>query len=115
MRTLLVIEMLERLQALDLFAQSSCRWTGRILQQGQVHPLMPPVLLRLARRNAFRRDAGLDQLYRQSRQPACAARSKRRTIVGAQIKRQTKLAECRIEDRPHVLGVGSANVWHRNR
>ena len=41
------------------------------------------------------------------RQPACAARGKRRAIVGAQVKRQAELAERRIQHRPDMFGVGA--------
>jgi Recombinase zinc beta ribbon domain len=69
-----VVEKLEVAQALELLAQAVGGWIGGVLQQGQVHPLMPPVLLRLAGRNALGNHTGLDQLDRQLRQSAGTTR-----------------------------------------
>src|SRR5258705_1953592 len=65
MRTLLIVEMLEVAKALELLPQAAGWRTGGVLQQGQMHPLVTAVLLRLAGRNALRNHASLDQLDRQ--------------------------------------------------
>src|ERR1700756_245950 len=62
MRTLFVVETLEVAQALELLAQAVGWRIGGVLQQGQMHALVPAVLLRLAGRNALGNHAGLDQL-----------------------------------------------------
>src|ERR1700678_4219522 len=105
MRTLFVVETLEVAQALELLAQARGWWIGGLLQQCQMHALMPAVLLRLARRNALRNHAGLDQLDRQLRQSAGTARGKRRSVVGTHVMRQAELAERRIQHRPDMVGI----------
>src|SRR5437879_431196 len=95
MRTLFVVETLEVAQALELLAQARGWRIGGVLQQGQMHALVPAVLLRLAGRNALRNHAGLDQPDRQLRQSAGAACGKWRSIGGAQIMRQATLPEPR--------------------
>src|SRR5258706_1738886 len=65
----------------------------------------PPVLLRLARHDAFGPQTGLDHLPREPRQAADYRRGKGRSIVRAQAQRQAVLAECGIEHRPDMLGV----------
>src|SRR5207244_4962892 len=67
--------------------------------------LVATVLLRFAGSNALRHNADLDQLNRELRQPASAARGKRRAIVRAHIMRQPKLAKGCIEHRPDMVGV----------
>src|SRR5439155_9572516 len=66
MRTLFVVETPEVAQALELLAQARGWRVGGVLQQGQMHALVPAVLLRLAGRNALRNHAGLDQLCRSA-------------------------------------------------
>jgi hypothetical protein len=62
-RPLFVIELLEVAQTFELFPHAARRGTGNLLQQGQVHTFMTAILLRLAGGDAFRRNAGLDQLH----------------------------------------------------
>ena len=83
-RALFVVETLEAAQPLELLAQAARRRGGGVLQQRQMQPLQPAVLLRLAGCNALRHHAGLDHLDRKPRQPARPARGKRRPVVGAQ-------------------------------
>ena len=109
-RALFIVEPLEGLEALDLLAQRTRRRIGGVLQQRQMQPLKPAVLLRLARRNPLRHDAGLDHLHRQLRQPARAARGKRRAVVGTQRPGQAEFAEGRIEHRPDMLVVGACQA-----
>src|SRR5947209_10887816 len=107
MRTLLVVDVLEVVQPPELLAQGA-RWRrGGIPQQRQVHALMPAVLLRLAGLDALWNHAGLDQLDRQPRQSAGATRGKRRAVVGSHVMRKPELAECRIQHRPDMIGVGA--------
>jgi hypothetical protein len=54
-RALLVVETLEAAQALELLAQAARRRVGGILQQREMQPLQPAVLLRLARRRVSER------------------------------------------------------------
>ena len=96
MRTLFVVETLEVLEALELLAQAARRRFGGVLQQRQMQPLQPSVLLRLAGRDALGHDARLDHLDRQLRQSARPARRKRRPVVGAQAD-----AAGRTRGRPH--------------
>src|SRR2546430_1592555 len=92
-RTLLVVEPLEALEAIDLLAQRACRWIGRVLQQRQVQPLQPAVLLRLAGRDPLRQHARFDDLDRQPRQPAGAAPGKPSSVGGAQVLGPSELTE----------------------
>src|SRR5262249_21198385 len=92
-------------KALKLRAQRRCRRRSRVLQQCQMKPLQATVLLRLARLDTLRQHAGLDHLHRQLRQSASAGRGERRSVVRAQPKRQAKLAERGIENRPRVLTI----------
>src|ERR1035441_10551472 len=77
-----------------------------------MHPLVAPVLLRMTGLDAFRHDAQLDPPHRQPRQPAHGGAGKRRAVGGAHRPGQAVLAECRLEDGPHPLGVG---LLHRLR
>ncbi len=83
MRAFFIVDVLEHAQALQLFAQATRRWLGGVLQQREMHSLVPAILLWLARRDPLRQHAGLDHLDRQLRQSAGTARGKGRTVVGA--------------------------------
>jgi hypothetical protein len=72
-----------------------------------MHPLVPPILLRLARHDPLWPDAQLDPPHRQPRQPADARRRKRRAVVRTDRQRQAMLLERRLEDRPHIRLVRS--------
>src|ERR1700716_2234637 len=76
-RTLLVVEALEGVEALDLLAQRARRRIGGVLEQRQVQPLQSAVLLRLTGRDTLRQNARLDHLDGELRQPARPARGKR--------------------------------------
>src|SRR3954447_16697868 len=107
-RTLFIVDTLEVLEALQLLAQGACRWFGGVLQERQVQPLQPSILLRLAGCNALGHDARLDHLHRQLREATHAARSKWRPVVGPQRLGQAELAEGRIDNRPDMIVVGAA-------
>src|SRR5882672_10391001 len=107
MRTVFVVDVLEHAQALKLLAQAAGRRFGGVLQQGQMHSLMPAILLRLAGGDPFRQHTGLDHLDRQLRQSAGTARGKGRTVVGAQPMRKAELAKGRFQHRPDVSGIGA--------
>ena len=72
-----------------------------------MQPFQTAVLLRLAGRNALGHDASLDHLDREKRQAAGATRGKRRSIVGAQSKRQAELPERCFQHRPDVIRISS--------
>jgi len=88
--------LLKGFEALELLAQRARRRIGRVLQERQVQPLVPPILLRFTRFNPLRQHASLDHLHRQLRQSARARGGERRPIVGAQPVRQPKFAESRF-------------------
>ena len=106
-RSFVVVEPLEAAQSLDPLAQAARRRIGGVAQQRQMQPLQPSVLLRLARRDALRHDAGLDHLDGKLRQPAGPAQGKRRSIVGAQPIRQAELTEGRAQHRPHMIRISA--------
>jgi len=95
-----------RRTALLLRRQTGRRRRRRLLVEGAMHPLMPPILLRLASHDPLGPDAQLDPPHRQPRQPADTRRRKGWAIVRTDRQRQTMLLEGRREDRPHVLFVG---------
>jgi hypothetical protein len=66
---------------------------------------MAAVLLRLARGNPFRRNAGFDQIHRQFRQSTSATRRKRRSVIRPHVVGQPELAESGIKHRPDMVGV----------
>src|SRR5258708_25527098 len=80
-RTHLIEDATEVVEAPLLGTQAFCRWARRLRLESSMHTLVTAVLLRLARLNALRTDAGLDQFDRQLRQPARSGRRKRRTII----------------------------------
>src|SRR4030088_1393347 len=107
-RALFIVDTLEVLEALQLLAQGACRRFGGVLQERQVQPLQPTILLRLARCNALGDDARFDHLPRQLREAAHTTRSKRRPVVGPQRLGQAELAEGRVDNRPDMIVVGTA-------
>src|SRR5271166_7067422 len=82
-RPLLVVEPLKGAEAVELLAQALRRRRGGVLQQGQMHALVPAVLLRLAGSDPLRLNPGLNHENRKARQPADAGGGERRTVVGA--------------------------------
>ena len=107
MRALLVVDRLERAEALGRRAQDGGRRVGGVLEQRQVQPLVAAVLLRLAGGDPLGEHPRLDHLHREPGEPARAHRGEGRAVVGAQPPRQPELAEGGVEDRPDVLGIGA--------
>ncbi len=105
MRTLVVVDPSEVLKAGQLFRQARRRRARRVLLQGQVQTLVTAVLLRPARLDPLRLDAGFDQLHRETRQSRRASAGKRRTVVRAHRPRQPELSEAALEDRPDMGSV----------
>ncbi len=83
-------------------------WAG-VLLAGEMEALVAAVLLRLARRDALRHAAGLDQLDRQARQASDGKAGEGRPVVAAQHPRQAVLAERIRQDRPDMGRIGSAD------
>src|SRR5215472_6717159 len=109
-RPLLVVDRAERVEPLLLRRQTGGRGCRCLLVECAVHPLVAPILLRLARHNPLWSDAQLDPPHRQPRQPANTGRGKRRTVIRADRQRQAMLLEGRLEDRPHMLFVRSRHA-----
>src|SRR5262249_41023584 len=61
-RAFFVVLTLKDAEALELLAQRACRRVGGVLEQRQMKPLQPAVLLRLARLDALRQHAGFDHV-----------------------------------------------------
>lgn len=79
------------------------------LQQRQVQPLEPAVLLGLARRDALGDHPGLDRQDREPRQPARAGRREGWLVIRAEPERQPVFPEGSVEDRPDMLRVGPSH------
>src|SRR5215813_8762800 len=92
-RPLIVVDRAERVEPFLLGWQTGGRRRRRLLVEGAMHPLMPPILLRLARHNPLGPDTQFDPPYRQPRQPADARRGKRRAVVRTDRPRQAMLLE----------------------
>src|SRR6516162_3513781 len=107
MRPLAVVETAELVETLLLRRYAVGRRHRGLLLEGAVNPLVTAILLRLAGNDPLRPDAELEPPYRQPRQAARSGRGKRRTVVRTDRQRQPMLAERRLEDRPHMLGVGA--------
>ncbi len=82
------------------------RWRRCLLLQRAMHPLVPPVLFRMARRDPLRHDPQLHPPHRQPRQPRNRSRRKRRPVVGSNRPRQPALPKRSFENPAHVLAVG---------
>ncbi len=67
---------------------------------------MAAILFRMSRRNALRHNAQPHPPHRQPRQSAQGRRRERRTVVRTDGLRKSILAEDRLKDRPHPLGIG---------
>src|SRR5215472_15525605 len=106
----IVVDRTERVEPLLLRRQTGGRRCRRLLVERAVHPLVAPILLRLARHNPLRSDTQLDPPHRQPRQPTNTGRRKRRTVIRADRQRQAMLLEGRLEDRPHMLFVRSRHA-----
>src|SRR5215471_128895 len=107
MRPLVVVENTELVETLLLRRYAVGRRHRGLLLEGAVNPLVTAILLWLAGNDPLRPDAELEPPYRQPRQAARSGRGKRRTVVRTDRQRQPMLAECRLEDRPHMLVVGA--------
>src|SRR5579871_1537538 len=101
MRTHSVVFLAEPLHHSLLLAPIACWWLGCLLLQRAMHPLMPPVLLRMPSFNPLRHNPQLHPPHRQARQPGNGSRCKRRPIVGPDRLRHAILAKARFEDRLH--------------
>ena len=75
------------------------------LLQRAMHPLVPPVLLRMSRFDPLRHNPQLDPPHRQPRQTRQRRRCKRRPVVGPDRFRHSILAKGRFEDRLHPRRV----------
>src|SRR6266850_4680325 len=105
-RSLVVVNRTKLLEALLLRRQAVGGRRGGLLLERAMHPLVPPVLLRLAGNDPLGPDAQLDPPHRQPRQTAHPGRGKRRTVVRTDRPWQPMLLERRLEDRPYVLFIG---------
>src|SRR6516162_2294269 len=106
-RPLIVVDRAEGVEPLLLAWQTGGWRRCRLLLERAVHPLVPPILLRLARHDPLGPDAQFDPPHRQPRQSADARRGKGRTVIRTDRQRQAVLLERRLEDRPHMLLVRS--------
>src|SRR5215469_10252111 len=106
-RPLIVIDRPEGVEPLLLARQTGGWRCRRLLLERAVHPLVPPVLLRLARHDPLGPDAQFDPPHRQPRQSADAGRGKGRTVIRTDRQRQAVLLERRLKDRPHMLLIWS--------
>ena len=77
--------------------------------QGQVHPFVTAILLRLSRVDSFDANAQANQPDRKLAQTAQSCRGEWRPVIAADRFRQPKLAERRLEHLPHFPGVGVAD------
>src|SRR5258705_13724193 len=96
----LVVFLAETVKRLLLRPPVGGRRTRRLLLQGAMHALVPPILLRMSRR-----DAQLHPPHRQPRQPRYRPRGERRAVVAAHRFWHSILAKCRFADRPHPLVI----------
>src|ERR1700722_2160086 len=103
-RPLVVVVRAEPIEAALLLVWGGGRWLRGLFLERPMHALVPPVLLRGARIDAFEPDPELHPLNRQPAQAACAGRRKWRTIVRADRTRQSVLAEPSPEPRLHAFG-----------
>src|SRR6266851_5343266 len=108
MRTLLIVFAPERLEPVLLILARRLRVAGE-RHQGEVKALVPPVLLRLAGRNALKRDAEPHEAHCKRRQPGNAGTGKRGTVVRAQPVRQAIMAEQPLEYRPGLSVRGRSH------
>src|SRR5437016_13479985 len=82
---------------------------GCLALEGQVHPLVAAVLLRLARLDPLDADAEADQPGGELGEAAQAGGGEGRAVVGADRLREPVLAESRLENPPCVSAVGLVN------
>src|SRR6478609_9285823 len=115
MRTHLVVLLAEPLHHSLLLAPIGCWWLGRLLLQRAMHPLMPPVLLRMPSCNPLRHDSQLHPPHRQARQPGNGSRCKRRPIVGSDRLRHAILAKHRFKTACTRAVSVFSTAWQRNR
>src|SRR5882757_9379209 len=101
MRTLRVIHASKLIERALLFDHGGGRRARHFILQRSMHPLVPTVLLRMARLDSLRRNAKPDPPHGQCGEPTDAWRCERRPVVGADSRRQSKLSKRSLEVRSH--------------
>src|SRR6266853_3188603 len=106
MRPLLVVLAAEAIEGALLRAQGAPGWLGSGRFERAVHPFMAAVLLRLARLDALRHDAELEQPHRQLTESTERDAGEWNAIIGADRTRQSIVTEHRFETGPGAAALG---------
>src|SRR5580658_3940871 len=100
MRPHVVVVMPEAVHRPLLVRHRLLRRRRGLLLERQMHALVSPVLLRLARLDAFRRDSELNPPHTQPREPTDGLAREGRAVVGPDPKGKTEFAKRPVEVRP---------------
>jgi hypothetical protein len=115
MRPLVVVLPSEEIEGPLLGGQRGARWPNGVGLEGLVHPLVGPVLLRVAREDALVLNPEAHPPHIQLRETVNAGRGERDAIVGADRAREAVLAKEPIEDGAHAVAFRGREAAIKNR